>query len=486
MPEKKILLINPQLPEASWLNSSVAGISPPLGLAYMSAYLGQRGYKVSIIDNAAEFLSLKELVARAEVFSPSLVGITSTTTNYNTAAGIAGALKGTMPAVPVIMGGAHASALPEYVLENKNVDAVVRGDGEAVFYNLAEKMISGGSLADVKGVTFRDGGGIKANPPQEVVGDLDSLPFPAYELLPMHLYHPSLSRRLTPGRFASIVTSRGCPYACSFCSHSVFGHTHRLRSPGNVIKEVEFLKKEYGISELLIWDDTFTAEPARAAEIAKGIKRVANIPWSCYSRTDHADDDLYKTFYECGLREMLFGAESGSNEILRNANKGITIEDTRKAVSLAKKNGISAFCSVILGLPGDTRETIKETIDFFTRVDPDYAAFCVLIPFPGAPLFDKAVKDGLLDIKKTDWESYVTIFSSKPPPCSMCEVPVEELTALQKYAFRKFLFRVGYVAGRVGKALKDGPFRLIAFIRGLSTVIKHQAHRHMAGMGARR
>lgn len=478
MPKRKALFINPRLPEASWLNSAVAGVSPPLGLAYMAAFLRQRGYEAAIIDGAAELLSSRDISLKAAAFSPSVIGLTSTTTSYLNAAALAAELKRVLPGVPVVMGGAHASALPEQVLKDLDVDAVVLGEGENAFHNLAEKLLSGGSLSGVKGTAFRERGEVVVNPPEEPVKDLDSLPFPAYDLLPMRLYHPSLSRRLTTGRFGALVTSRGCPHSCSFCSHSVFGHTYRERGPANVIKEIELLKKEYGIEELIIWDDTFTVDPARALEIARGIKKVSNAPWSCYSRVSHADEDLYSDLRDCGLKEILFGAESGCAEILNGVNKGITPADTERAVSLARLCGISTFCSVILGLPGDTRETIGRTMEFFKRVDPDYAAFCVLIPFPGSPLFDEAVRRGLIDPARTDWDSYVTIFSTKPPPCSMCEVPAEELVNLQKRAFREFLFRGNYVSGRLGKALRDGPFRFAALSKGLGTVVKHQLYRH--------
>lgn len=476
MPEKRLLLINPRLPEASWLNSAVAGVSPPLGLACLAAYLRQRGYLVRIIDDAAELPAPGVLADRAVAFGPSLIGLTSTTTSWRMAAAIAAGLKQRLPGVPVVAGGAHASALPELVLGDPSFDAVVVGEGEVSLYELAEKLLAGGSLDGVKGAAFRRGGKAVVNPPREPVADLDSLPLPAYDLLPMRLYHPSLSRRLTTGRFGALITSRGCPHSCSFCSHSVFGDTYRFRSPAGVLREIELLKKEHGAEELLIWDDTFTVDPSRAREIAAGIKKLAGAPWSCYSRVSHAEGGLYSDLAAGGLREMLFGAESGCDEILRGVSKGITAADTEKAVRLARANGVSAFCSVILGLPGDTRETIARTVEFFKRVDPDYAAFCVLIPFPGSPLFGEAVRRGLLDPATADWDSFVTIFSTRPPPCSLCGLAPEELARLQKKAFRDFLFRPGYVAGRFSRALREGPYKFAAFAKGLGTVIRHQLH----------
>ena len=473
-----ILLLAPGLPDTSWLNSAVAGVTPPLGLAYLAAWLRAAGFRVEIIDNAVERQSPDELGRTAARISPTLVGLTATTTNFPSLLELAGAVKHWSPNIPVVAGGPHASALPELVAEQPSIDFVVRGEGEETLTELLRLLAAGEDPTEVLGVTCVKDGRVINNPPRPPIADLDSLPPPAYDLLPMERYHPSLSRRITRSNMGSIVTSRGCPFACTFCSNSVFGSSLRVRSVDSVLDEVALLKRRHHIHELLIWDDTFTMDRGRSMEIARGIKAVADLPWSCYSRVDHADQELYRVFADNGCRELLFGAESGDETVLAATRKGITTGDTRRAVALCREAGISSFCSVVLGLPGDNRETLERTIDFFVDLGPDYAAFCILIPFPGTELFRTAVAQGLLDPRRTDWRTFVKIFSSTLPPVTLCDLPAEELVAIQKRAFRRFFLDPRYVAGRARRALVEGLLhRLDSFSRGLLTVLRHQLHR---------
>lgn len=474
---REVLLIIPELPSSSWLNSSVAGVTQPLGAAYLASYLRKGGFTVSIIDNCVERLPPGRLAERAAKLKPLLIGLTSTTTNFNNMLRLAAALKSRLPGVPLVAGGQHASALPEHTLNSGPFDAVAVGEGEETLLELALKFAEGASPEGVKGAYYRAGGKIRSNPPRPLIADLDRLPLPAYDLLPMAAYHPSLSRRFTSGPSGSLLTARGCAYNCSFCSKSVFSKSIRLRSPGSVIAEARLLKEKYGATELIVWDDAFTTDPERALEIARGFRKATGLPWSCYTRTDHASDALYAEFAACGCREMLFGAESGCDAVLAGVSKQITSRDTENAVALARKHGISSFCSVILGLPGDTRATIEETVDFFVRINPDYAAFCVLVPFPGSELFELAVKKGLLSPAGADWDAFVTIFSSKLPPVSLCALSPEELMLAQKRAFRRFFLRPAYFGGRVKRAFRDGlAHRAGSFGKGALTLLKHQLH----------
>lgn len=474
---REVLLIIPELPSSSWLNSSVAGVTQPLGAAYLASYLRRGGFTVTIIDNCVERLTPAGLAERAAELGPLLIGLTATTTNFNIMLRHAAALKSRLPGVPLIAGGQHASALPARTLDSGPFDAVVAGEGEETLLELARKFAEGAGPEGVKGAHYRSGGEIRSNPPRPPIADLDLLPLPAYDLLPMGAYHPSLSRRFTAGPSGSLITARGCAYKCSFCSKSVFSNGIRLRSAESVIAEARLLKEKYGATELIVWDDAFTTDRERALEIARGFRKATGLPWSCYTRTDHASDALYAEFAAAGCREMLFGAESGCDAVLAGVNKQLTSRDTENAVTLARKHGISSFCSVILGLPGDTPATINETVDFLVRINPDYAAFCVLIPFPGSELFELAVKKELLRPETADWDSFVTIFSSKLPPVSLCALTPVELMRAQKRAFRRFFLRPAYFGGRVKRAFRDGlVHRAVSFGKGALTLLKHQLH----------
>ncbi|MCM2268451.1 MAG: B12-binding domain-containing radical SAM protein, partial [Elusimicrobiales bacterium] len=222
-PGADILLIVPQLPETSWLNSAVAGVTPPLGAAYLAAYVRERGLSVAILDNCVELKTPAETARAAAALRPRLIGITATTTNCPTMFAIARALKLALPGTPIVAGGPHASALPEETLGEPALDFVAQGEGEETLYELARAVIGGGQLSGVAGLYFRQNGRIVRNAPRAPIEDLDSLPLPAYDLLPMAKYHPSLSRRISRGTMGSILTARGCPHQCVFCSNSVFG-----------------------------------------------------------------------------------------------------------------------------------------------------------------------------------------------------------------------------------------------------------------------
>ncbi|MGC8727630.1 MAG: B12-binding domain-containing radical SAM protein [Elusimicrobiales bacterium] len=470
----KAFFINPHMPASSWFNTSAAGISPPLGLLSIASYFIEKGNDATILDNSVEMLSEKNIIEKIKRYNPDIIGITSTTTNFNVTKGLVSIIKKETD-IPVVLGGHHVSALPEYSIESTEADFVIIGEGEKSFLTLAEKIKNGGSLADIGGLCRRENGKIIANRNIENIEEIKDLKLD-YSLLPVEKYRPSLSRRLTSGIFSAVITSRGCPYKCKFCS-KLYGEKYLLRNEETVIKEVEFLKRHYNISELIIWDDTFTFEKERAIYLSKYIKKVSSSFWSCYSRVDKADDKLYFELSKNGLKEIVFGAESGNDNILKNIDKKITKEEIKTAISLSKRMGISSFVSVILGLPGETKETIEETIDFFITIDPDYTAFTTLIPFPGSEYFNLAINKGLINLKNTDWDSYVTIFSSKLPPCSLCDLTPKELADMQKYAMRKFLFRPKYIKKHFNKILKEGFFRAGAVYKGAKTVLKHQLHK---------
>lgn len=470
----RAFLINPHMPSSSWFNSEVAGISPPLGLLSIASYFRSKGHDAVILDNAADMLNHKHIIEKIKNYKPDIIGITSTTTNFNITKSLASVIK-KETGIPIVLGGHHVSALPEYTLNNTDTDFVIIGEGEKSFLKLAEKITKGGSLSDIKGLAYRENGKVKINKETENKEDFEDI-FLDYSLLPVHKYRPSLSRRLSPGFFSAIITSRGCPYNCKFCS-KLKGEKYRLRNTDIIIKEIEFLKKNFNISELIIWDDTFTFDKERAIHISKAIKKLTDSVWSCYSRVDKSDEEMYYELKKSGLKEIVFGAESANDEILFNIDKNITRNQITNAVNIAKKYEISTFLSVIIGLPGDTKETIERTIHFFTLLEPDYLAFTILIPFPGSYYFELAVKKGLINIETTDWDSYVTIFSSKPPPCTLCELSVDELVKMQKYAMRKFLFRNRYIIKNIKKIINEGSFRATSLFKGFKTVIKHQIHK---------
>jgi radical SAM superfamily enzyme YgiQ (UPF0313 family) len=345
------------------------------------------------------------------------------------------------------------SALPQEVLKNKAVDFVVKGEGELTTLELLRALKEKKDVSKIEGLVLRIGDNIIESPDKPLISDLDKMPFPAYHLLPMDKYTLPASRRMTKKKCASIITSRGCPYSCLFCSHNnIFKRQLRFRSPENIIAEIRQLVDDYGIGELLIWDDSFLLDKKRASEICRlMIENRFGLTWSCSSRVDHISDELVKTLYQAGCRLMLFGAESGSQQILDSIGKKTTLAQIENAVSICKKNKMLSFCSFILGTPEETEETARQTIEFSKKLNPDFAIFCIFAPLPGSIFFERLVKEKKLDVDKIDWDRYINLLSNAPPIICASSLEAKRLIQLQKKGFREFYFRPEYILKRLKK-----------------------------------
>jgi radical SAM superfamily enzyme YgiQ (UPF0313 family) len=475
-----ILFVMQKLPETSWINVLVTSMTPPLGLAYLASYVEGHGFRARILDNNIELMSSKKFSGYLAKVKPKIVGFSASTSTFSQVVNFASVVKEFDSRIVVIVGGPHPSALPQETLKNDSIDIVVRGEGEETILELLIALLRrGGDLSEIKGINYKENREVKSNPSRDFIRNIDELPLPAYHLLPMQRYRHSPFRRVTLGKSASIITSRGCVYNCSFCSNSVFGSTVRYRTPESVLEEIKYLVEQYAIKEVIFRDDAFTFDIERARQIARGIKDMGKgIKWSCYSRVNHASSDLYGFFYDTGCREICFGVESGNQTVLDMAKKQITLEEIELAIELCRKHKISSLCSVIIGLPGDTVDTVLKTIKFFKRLDPDYIVFCVLVPMPGSELFRIALAEGLIDPTDLSYADYVKIFSSVLPPVSMCQIPREQLVELQKKAFRNFYLRPKYIIRKLQRCISPMFISEMSQIgRGGYTFMRHQLHR---------
>ncbi len=255
-------------------------------------------------------------------------------------------------------------------------------------------------LKNVRGITFRKGNEIIDTEPRHFIKNIDEIPFPSRDLLPMHLYQANGIR------YTTMLTSRGCPFRCSFCSSSrLFGGFWRGRSPENVLEEIKIIYEDYGIRNVEFMDDTFTLDQKRAEKICDGIIREGwDISWGASSRVDTLSRKLVEKMKKAGCWILFLGIESGSQKILDSIGKRITLEQVRKAVKILKEFGIQVLGSFIIGFLQDTVETINKTINFAKSLNLDYAEFSILTPYPGTPIYDYASKNGLLLTK--DWSRY--------------------------------------------------------------------------------
>ena len=425
----KVMLI---LPPSKFVLKDKLGItSVPLGLAYLASFIEKDGHKVKIIDSNTLGYRIKDIKEEIEKFNPHLVGVTATTSCIYDAYEVAKIIKEVDPGIKVVIGGPHVTFIAKETLkECPFIDVVVRGEGEETFRELVNFFESSSedtwSLEEVKGITFRKDNKIIETDSRSLIKNLDSIPFPAYHLLPMEKY------RLKNKRFATIMTSRGCPFSCIFCSSSrLFGKTWRARSPENVIEEIKLLKNKYGVREIEFLDDTFTLNKKRAEKICEIlIKEKIDISWSCSSRVDTIDESLIEKLKKAGCHTIYVGVESGSQKILNIIDKGITLPQIEKTINLIKKVNINSFGSFILGIPGETVKTIKKTINFAKKLNPSFVQFSICTPYPGTKLFEMAKEKGWLLTK--DWSKY-TILDQ------VMKIPGMVTTNLNRWLLRAYL-----------------------------------------------
>lgn len=393
----KAVLVNPYHPE--W------GHGVPLGIAYLASVLEVKNIEVEVIDMCAYGMHCTELRETLNKCNANLVGISATTPQIPIAFEIAKLVKEISPSCKVVFGGVHPTSLPDESLNNPYVDFVVRGEGEFTLLELVCRLCSDGDMNGIKGLSYKMGNGIVHNPPRPLIDNLDNLPYPARHLFhfPDAYYSPMVKGKI----FADIYTSRGCTGTCLFCNHSIFGYSFRVRSPENVLGEIEFLMDRYGIDEFHIADDCFSYDIERAIRICDMIiGNKLNIAISCSGglRVDCVTSELLERLRLAGCYRIHFGVESGSEEILRKIGKNITLQQVRDVVAMAREAGIMTVALFMLGNYGENKQTMEETIAFAKSLDADFCQFTMATPFPGSPFYRILDKHGLLLI--SDWSRY--------------------------------------------------------------------------------
>lgn len=400
----KILLIQPPF-------EGVRTVGPPIGLGNLASCLETRGHKIKIIDSVILGYKLEDIHREIKKTDPDVVGVTSTTRHIYDAISIVKLAKEYNPNCLTVLGGPHPTVMAKELLEeNNHVDVVVRGEGEITFTELLSKNRQG--WKEVKGITFRSNGKIIHNDDRPFIEDLDSLPFPAYHLLPMNKYKVMMELSDIDAfgkprqQYGAISTCRGCPYDCVFCSSkTLWGRRWRARSPENIVEELRLLREKYNMRIIDFMDDTFTIKKERTKAICRKIKEEKlDISWICSSRVDLFNREIANVLKQAGCKIVFFGLESGVQKTLDFLCKGFTIEQSKKAVQIAKDIGLGVTSGFIIGVPGETKEMINKTITYAKNLNLTTAAFSVLTPFPGTQIYKYAVENDLLITK--DWSRY--------------------------------------------------------------------------------
>ena len=436
--DPKILLINPRAKNdrAKFL---------PLGIAYLAAVLEKNSFNVKVID--ANALQIEDALLMDEIkkINPNIIGFTAMTGNIEYIWELAEKCKTILPNATMILGGPHPTILPEESLEKPFIDMVIIGEGEETIKEIAVSKQRNGSLKNIKGIAYKEDGKIVITPRRENITNLDELPFPARHLFPFpQLYKPDSYKKKPVAR---ILTSRGCPYRCTFCYHGIFGRELRTRSPENVVDEIEFLKDRYGIKEFHTVDDNFNADKKRAIAICELlIKRKVNLPWACGQgfRVNNLDQEFLSLMREAGCYRTYLGIESGNQQILNNIQKDITLPMVEKAVLMVKKAKMTVGGLFMVGNYGETEETMKDTINFAKKLKLHYAFFSIATPYPGTILRQQVLKEGrLLSNRWSDFNRHTgAIFEWN-------NLSKNQIDYFYKKAYRDFFLRPSYLFERL-------------------------------------
>ncbi len=365
----RIILINPPLSlgtvrKLGPIVKSLFYNSAPLGLCYLGAVLREENHIVKIIDAPVEGLSIDEVVKEVVKFKPDLVGLTTFTVSIYSCYELAKEIKNKLPRTKIIAGGPHITSNPDELLKHKELDLAVIGEGEITFKKLISMMKQGSAVENVRGIAYAIQGKLFFSPPREYIADLDVLPFPARDLVPIDKYRPQPSDQKRLPKL-SMITSRGCPYSCIFCDKSVFSNKYRSFSPKYIVQEMVHLVDSFRARDIAFVDSTFTFDKNRVYKITKEIKNAnKDLTWTCSVRANVLDKELLSEMKSAGCWRVRMGIESGNEDVLRFIKKGLTKYQIRRVANWAYELDLEPKAFFILGHLIDTNETIKETIDF--------------------------------------------------------------------------------------------------------------------------
>ncbi len=452
----KILFVMPSLDNGYWkkLGKKVGPKSEPLSLLYIATYLNKSGHHAEVVDCEAEGISLEELESKIQAGSYDVVGVAMLTAMYSQSVAVCTFVKKINPAIKVVVGGSHANLRPKETAEKEDsIDVVTVGEAELTFMELIEVFQGRKELKDVQGIAYKDKktGEVTVTEGRPKVQDLDFFPIPDRGLLNMKLYRPSVSyyRRLPA---YTMVTTRGCPYRCTFCATAKTGY--RMHSVPRVIEEMRILVEDFGAKEILLRDDTFTLNRKRTLELCDAIIAAGfhkKITWDCITRANLVDKELLVKMKEAGCWGMHFGVEGGTQKLIDAVNKDITLEVIKNAFTLCREIGIETRGYFMVGMPGSTPEDDLVTIEFAKEVDPDWAQFTISTPYPGTQLFEEAEQWGKFHTDFNDWDKYLTWsgFGDDELVWTAHGRSSDDVKAMQTRAMREFYFRPKVILRKV-------------------------------------
>jgi anaerobic magnesium-protoporphyrin IX monomethyl ester cyclase len=410
----------------------------PLGLGYIAAYLRQQGHAVRMVLS----LTPEVLLDQLQTFKPELVGVSCMTPTFPQAVAICRLVKKHSNAATVL-GGPHVTALKEEILQEQSVDYVVYGEGELTITELCQALEqSDRQVSHIQGLVYRaPDGTVKTNPPRALIKEVDSLPFPARDLVDMTRL--GTHKYIDVGRVsATMISSRGCPFKCAFCSsHITMGKIYRFRSAENVLAEIDELVDRYRVNHIAFEDDTFTLNRDRVETICRGlIQRNYDLTWYCLSRVESMDPELARLMRQAGCRLVSFGIESGNPEILEKIHKKISLPAARQAIEACYQAGLRTQCTFILGFPFDTQQTMADTLHFAQELSPTIAIFFALVPYPGTEMF-QYLPESLRPHKAEQWQDFANMINNQGYLSLVPGVSAAKLTQMTERWHLRFYLR---------------------------------------------
>jgi len=461
----KILLLNPPSSDQKFYiregrctqeKGMWATLWPPISLAACGAVLEKNQHDVEIVDCAAQEISRAAFLKKIRSNKYQLVAWSSSTPTINSDLAFADELKSHDPGIKTAVFGTHVSVLAEDCLNHTpGLDFVVRNEPEESMAELADALEHHVALDDIWGISYKDSNGrIFHNRQRPFIQDLDQLPFPAWHLLELEKYKLPLNGKA----YLILAPLRGCPFPCTFCTaQTYYGRKLRRKSTSVMMKEIERNIASFGVKEFFIWADTFTVDRDYVMEFCQSVRQQGlDIGWTCNSRVDTVDQELLTAMREAGCWMISYGIESGNQKILDAVKKKITLEQSKTAVTMAKRAGIKVAAHFILGLPGETEKSIEETIDFALNLDPDLAQFYCATPFAGSDLYEAAKGNGW--IKASEFRE----FSQKSAGMSLPGLAPERVNEFRNKAYRRFYFRPVAIFRLLKMAKAKGLFSAIA------------------------
>ncbi len=426
----------------------IAGVTfPPISLAMLATALLKSGIEVVLLDAAGEGLELEEVKKRAKDFDFCVMLTSSMTINEDSE--ILDELKKDNPKLVTIVFGGHVTAEPKSSLARAGIDIVVRREAEYIIRDLILAFQNNGDWKKIKGVSYMDNGQYFENELYPLIENLDELPIPDRSLLSSKIdYFNPLVKRMP---YTTMFTTRGCPGLCTFCSSPTFyGRSIRYMSSKRVLDEIKECVR-LGYREIFFRDEIFTASKERVMKICEGIlSEKLNISWVCSSRVNTIDKEMMQAMKKAGCHMVRFGVESGVQELLNNVKKGIKIEDTKKVFQWARETGMDTHAHMMIGIPGETRETLEQTMRFLKEICPTTVTFGILTPYAGTELFDKMrarhpeMGDGTsMDISKLHTHAFYNEYFTKLSP--------EDLQKYIRKVYRRFYLTPSYIFGRLMK-----------------------------------